>query len=237
MLNVELRNVRVSAGDRDGPPPGSYVQFVFTDSGPGISPGVLPHVFEPFFTTRPGQHGMGLPIVVGILKRHKGHIQITTSREARTRVVLWLPTADAVPEDATTPSAAAFPDRTIALVEDEPAILRLSERVLVREGYTVRSFTGAQALFAELEREPFSIDLLLTDVVMPETNGFELFQRLRERWPLLPTVFMSGYTADAFTDDGELPDRTRFLSKPFLPRALVECVRSALAMGDDPEKL
>ncbi|MBU1068303.1 MEDS domain-containing protein [Myxococcota bacterium] len=237
MLTVEIRNAQATADGRDGPPPGNYVQFVFTDSGPGISQSVLPHVFEPFFTTRPGQHGMGLPIVVGILKRHRGYIQISTSREAKTRVVLWLPTADAVPEDSTAPSAAAFPDRTIALVEDEPAILRLSERVLVREGYTVRSFASPRALFAELEREPFSIDLLLTDVVMPETNGFELFLRLRERWPLLPTVFMSGYTADVFTDDGNLPDRTRFLPKPFLPRALVECVRSALLMGDDPEKL
>ena len=237
LLSLEIRNARANTEGRDGPPPGTYVQFVFTDSGPGIPQNVLPHVFEPFFSTRSGQHGMGLPIVVGILKRHRGYIQLNTSREGHTRLVLWLPTADALPEEACAPAAAIFPDRTIALVEDEPAILRLSERVLVREGYTVRAFSSARALFAELERSPFTIDLLLTDVVMPETNGFELFLRLRERMPGLPTVFMSGYTADAFTDDGNLPDRTRFLPKPFLPRALVECVRGAMLMRDDVERV
>jgi FixJ family two-component response regulator len=64
-------------------------------------------------------------------------------------------------------------------------------------------------------------------------NGFELFLKMRERWPGLPTVFMSGFTADAFTDGGNLPDGTRFLPKPFLPRALLDCVREALTMGAD----
>ncbi len=233
-LTVRIRNAEAGPADRDGPPPGRYVQFVFTDDGPGIPASVLPHVFEPFFSTRPGQHGMGLPIVVGILKRHRGFLQVT-SREERTSFVVWLPAADspaaAVPE--ATPAVLAVPDRTITLVEDEPAILRLSERVLTREGYTVRSFSCARDLFAELERSPFTMDLLLTDVVMPGMNGFELFLKMRERWPSLPTVFMSGFTADAFTDGGNLPDGTRFLPKPFLPRALLDCVREALTMGDD----
>jgi len=104
---------------------------VFTDSGPGIPQSVLPHVFEPFFMTRPGRHGMGLPIVVGILKRHRGHIQVS-NRDTRTRIVIWLPAALAVSVETAAPDAAAFPEYTIALVEDEPAILRLSERVLAR---------------------------------------------------------------------------------------------------------
>ena len=231
-LTVVIRNADATGADRDGPPPGRYVQFVFTDSGPGIPASVLPHVFEPFFTTRTGQHGMGLPIVVGIVKRHRGYLQVT-SREGRTQVALWLPAADADAAPEAAPAALAVPDRTIALVEDEPAILRLSERVLVREGYSVRAFSSARDLFAELERSPFTMDLLLTDVVMPGMNGFELFLKLRERWPNLPTVFMSGFTADAFTDGGNLPDGTRFLPKPFLPRALVDIVRDALATRPD----
>ncbi len=231
-LNVVIRNADAPSTDQDGPPPGRYVLFSFTDSGPGIPASVLPHVFEPFFTTRTGQHGMGLPIVVGIVKRHRGYLQVT-SREGRTQVALWLPAADPPTTTEAAPAALSLPDRTVALVEDEPAILRLSERVLVREGYTVRAFTGARELLAALERSPFTIDLLLTDIVMPGMNGFELFLKLRERWPSLPTVFMSGFTADAFTEGGTLPDGSRFLPKPFLPRALVDVVRDALATSLD----
>lgn len=117
---------------------------------------------------------------------------------------------------------------TVVVVDDEPAILRLAERILEREGYRVRVFTGATELLAQIEREPFQFDLLVTDVVMPNMNGFELFLRLQERFPRLPTVFMSGYTASAFDDNGQLPPNSRFLNKPFLPRTLIEAVRSFL---------
>ncbi len=117
---------------------------------------------------------------------------------------------------------------TLLLVDDEPSVLKLTERILTREGYRVRAFPGAREALDALARTPFSFDALITDVVMPRMNGFELFLRLQETRPHLPTLFMSGYTANVFDEQGSLPPNSRFLPKPFLPQELVQAIRGIL---------
>lgn len=117
---------------------------------------------------------------------------------------------------------------TVVLVDDEPAIVRLTQRILEKKGYHVRAFSGAREFLTQHEQNPFEFDLLITDVVMPSMNGFELFLRLQERYSHVPTLFISGYTDNAFGELQKLPPNSRFLAKPFLPQALLEVVRDCL---------
>ncbi len=223
---ISLVNKTVNSATPEGPPPGKHVQITIEDNGPGIPPEILPHVMEPFFTTRKDGHGMGLPIVQTIVENHHGTLQISNTGENSARIRIWLPAVKTEPVPETVkPDPAGM---VLVLVEDEPSILSLMKRILEQKGFVVHCFSGPELLLTRLKKDPFSFDMLITDVVMPGMNGFEMYEVLRQSLPAFPAIFISGFTADVFRDHRELPDHTYFLPKPFLPNELLALVDQLL---------
>ena len=213
--------------------PGPYVQLAVSDNGCGISPAILPHVFEPFFTTKEKGRGtgLGLSTVYGIVKQNQGFINIYSEPGQGTTFHIYLPVAkEEAVEAAAQSSREALPlgTETILLVEDDQPILDLSKKHMERLGYTVLTADSPSAALRLLEEARNSIDLLVTDVVMPEMNGKELARRLQYLKPDLKCLFMSGYTANAIARQGVLDDGIFFLPKPFSARDIAIKVRETL---------
>jgi two-component system, cell cycle sensor histidine kinase and response regulator CckA len=190
---------------------------------------VLAHAFEPFFTTKPEGKGtgLGLSMVYGIVTQAGGHATIRSQLGLGTTVTVYLPIAtDGVEQRAepALPAIAGADTQTILLVEDEDGLRQVMERILTRRGYTVISASTAAQALDQAKRFPGTIDLLLTDVVMPITSGPDLAQRILELRPSMQVLFMSGY---ANAGAGVCAAR-RFLAKPFTPPVLLQAVRECL---------
>jgi len=212
-------------------PPGDYVRLSVADTGIGIPSGLRDRIFEPFFTTKEAGEGsgLGLATVYGIVSQSSGAIGVE-SKPGRTVFTVHLPRA----EGAAMPSATAAPDplalggnETILLVDDEDVVRGLVRRVLAERGYTVLEARNGSEALSVAERANGSIDLVVTDVVMPHLGGPEMVERLVQVRPDLKVLFISGYTGQATSFYGIEPSRA-FLQKPFTPQALAEAVRSAL---------
>ncbi len=213
--------------------PGSYVVLTVADTGQGMEPHIQARIFDPFFTTKePGKGtGLGLSTVYGIVEQSGGHIGVESAPGRGTTFTIHLPryegTGAAMPtrgDRRTLPGGA----ETLLLVEDESAVRSSARRLLERHGYTVlEARHGADALriVEETDRE---VDLVVTDLVMPEMGGRELVERLRTRRPALKVLFMSGYTEKAITTDGLMPPRTGFVEKPFTMEQLLRRLRELL---------
>jgi two-component system, cell cycle sensor histidine kinase and response regulator CckA len=229
---IDLRIAPVTVEGGNVPPgleAGEYILLTVQDDGCGIESDVLPRVFEPFFTTKPQGKGtgLGLSMVYGVVQQSGGMVYIDSTPETGTTVRVYLPrvrTAEPVTAAEEMPERASPTERErILLVEDEPGVRTLAERVLVRQGYhVVTAANGVEAL-AEVGRQSDRLDLLLTDVVMPEMGGVQLAARLAERQPGLKVLFMSGYTGDELSLQEQ-----HFLEKPFTPAGLVSAVRRTL---------
>ncbi len=217
-----------------GLPPGEYVRLRVIDDGAGIAPEVRPHLFEPFFTTKPVGKGTGLGLasVYGIVQHSKGFISVDSEVGQGSTFTLHFPALPRLHSRAATsakPSPLPTADyataqRTILLVEDEDSVRAVVSTMLQRQGYQVLEAATPQAAIDIFDARAQDIDLLLTDVIMPEMNGPALAQRFVGARPELQVLFMSGYTAQAFMRDGNNP-KMRFLSKPFPPSVLVAAVR------------
>jgi two-component system, cell cycle sensor histidine kinase and response regulator CckA len=212
------------------------VRLDVSDDGCGIEADVLPHIFDPFFTTKGvGQGtGLGLATVYGIVEQNGGRVFVDSELGAGTRVTVYLPRVKAptptMQTNAALPQPAAGSER-ILLVEDEAAVRALVERVLTRYGYDVVSAQNGAAALEVIAGLDGSIDMLLTDVVMPDMGGVELAEALWQTRPDLRVLFISGYAAEALPrlSDGS---PLNFLEKPFSPVALAEAVRRSLdSMG------
>jgi two-component system, cell cycle sensor histidine kinase and response regulator CckA len=213
--------------------PGSYVVLTVADTGQGMDPQIQARIFDPFFTTKePGKGtGLGLSTVYGIVEQSGGHIRVESAPGRGAVFTIHLPryegTGAAVPsrgDRRTLPGGA----ETLLLVEDENAVRSSARRLLERHGYTVlEARHGADALriVEEADRE---VDLVVTDLVMPEMGGREMVERLRTRRPALKVLFMSGYTEKAITTDGLMPPRTGFVEKPFTMEQLLRRLRELL---------
>ncbi|MGH7447924.1 MAG: hybrid sensor histidine kinase/response regulator, partial [Longimicrobiales bacterium] len=233
-IAVDVVNV-VDDPAATGVAPGAYVRLTIADDGSGINPEILPHIFEPFFTTKElGQGtGLGLATVYGIVKDAGGEILVDSRPEAGTTMRVYLPrierpaTAEHIPVQSRTHEPAEGTE-LVLLVEDEPAVRSLAERVLMRQGYHVLTAgSGVDAL--ELVKHTHGqIDLLVTDVVMPEMGGVTLAEHLLVLRPDLRVLFISGYAADAVPTTDATGRPLYFLEKPFSPARFAEYVRYVL---------
>ena len=210
--------------------PGAYVLLQVADEGVGIPASALSQIFEPFFTTRPGGTGLGLATCYGIVKQSGGHLSVQSQPGAGATFSVYLPRvegAEAAPLKSEPPVASEVFGERLLLVEDEAVVRSILERTLERARYrVVVATTAEEALEAVEGRERF--DLLITDVVMPGMNGWELGRRLGERWPGLPVLYISGYTEDVIKDGGIIDSGLPFLQKPFMPADLLAKIRELL---------
>ena len=213
--------------------PGDYNCISVSDTGCGIPPEVLPRIFEPFFTTKGVGKGTGLGLgtVYGIIKQHYGWVTVYSEIGRGTAFRVYLP---AVPAGADRPVESTAPAikggrETILVVEDEATLRALIRHVLERYGYTVvEAGTGLAALEAWRDQAG-KIDLLLTDIIMPDRmTGLELAQMIQAERPTLPVIFSSGYCAEVVGKDVQLEEGRNFLQKPYPLLKLVHTVRAAL---------
>jgi CheY-like chemotaxis protein len=198
-----------------------------------MEPETLTHVFEPFFTTKePGKGtGLGLATVYGIVQQSGGHIYVYSEPMHGTSFKIYLPrVAETVaPPALPVPQTAAHRGtETILLVEDDPAVRVLTRRMLESRGYTVLAAANGTEGVEAARRYAGEIHLLVTDVVMPEMNGRELFTQLSAQRSGLRVLFLSGYTDEAIVRHGNLERGVPFLQKPFTPETLARKVREAL---------
>jgi signal transduction histidine kinase/ActR/RegA family two-component response regulator len=200
--------------------PGQYVMVAITDTGAGIPADVIGQVFEPFFTTKPTGMGTGLGLsqVHGFIKQSGGHVRIYSEVGVGTTVKLYLPRSQT---DIARPAAVATRsqapgrrDLTVLVVEDELGVRDFAVEALTELGYDVIAADGAKTALEQLDAHP-EVALMLTDVVMPETNGRVLAEQARKRRPTLKVVFMTGYTRNAIVHNGVLDAGTHLVSKPF----------------------
>ncbi len=212
---------------------GDFVRLTVSDSGGGMDTEMLTRIFEPFFTTKGVGEGtgLGLSMVYGAVKQNRGFLVVRSTPGQGTAFEIYLPRHVGQAEPVRKVSVAAPAQRgqeTILLVEDEPAILRLTTRALEAQGYAVLAASSPSAALLRAREHADAIHLLLTDVVMPEMNGRELAKRLMSLHPRLKCVFMSGYTADVIAKGGVLEEGVHFLQKPFAIADLAATVRRVL---------
>ncbi|NIP77954.1 MAG: response regulator, partial [Gemmatimonadetes bacterium] len=177
---------------------GGYVRLRVSDTGTGMDPDTLERAFDPFFTTKePGKGtGLGLATVFGIVKQSGGHVRARSVKGAGTTFEVVLPRVDEAPTPESSPRAERREDEaaggTVLVVEDEPAVRKLAVRILERDGYRVLAAENGARALEVLESHAGAIDLVVTDMVMPEMGGEELAWHLSRRRPGLPILFMSG---------------------------------------------
>jgi CheY-like chemotaxis protein len=219
-----------------GAVPGQYVRLSVSDDGCGMDTNTLSHLFEPFFTTKAlGEGtGLGLSTVYGIVKQNHGFINVYSEPGEGSAITIYLPRHVVETEAAETKGAAEPADRgheTILLVEDDPAVLRMTTRMLAGQGYTVLAAGSSADAIRLAEEHAATIQLLMTDVVMPEMNGRDLATKLLALYPNLKRLFTSGYTADVIAHHGVLDEGVNFLQKPFSVHDLATKVREVLDQG------
>jgi PAS domain S-box-containing protein len=213
---------------------GDYVQLAVRDNGCGMDGQTLEKLFDPFFTTKEiGKGtGLGLSTVYGIVKQNKGYVEVRSEPGNGAEFLIFLPRHQGeVGERAVVPPIVELAppgEETILLVEDEQMILDLTSTMLERLGYTVLAASSPGEALRLAEQRQGGIDLLITDVVMPEMNGRELVEQLRPGQPAMKWLYMSGYTADIISSQGVLDEGVSFIQKPFPLNALAKKVREVL---------
>ncbi|WP_076791403.1 ATP-binding protein [Chlorobium sp. KB01] len=210
-----------------------YIALSVSDNGCGMNKNDLPHIFEPFFTTKePGKGtGLGLSTVYGIVKQNNGRIECKSEPGAGTTITIYLPlnrehaikTSDNAREPQTLQG-----HQTILIVEDEPGILKLCKLMLERKGYRVLAVQTPSEAITVADNCKERIDLLLTDIIMPEMNGQDLSEIILTALPDIKVLFMSGYTADALGGTANFHTAHHFIRKPFTITSLNNAVYDTL---------
>lgn len=235
-LVIETANVELDenyAMHHIGVEPGHYVMLAVSDTGTGMDAQTQARIFEPFFTTKEQGKGtgLGLSTVYGIVKQSGGHIWVYSEQDWGTTFKVYLPRRDQVVEfDLPGEAHATLPQgvETILLVEDEEMIRKAAREILEVNGYRVLEAAGGDEALMICRGHTAPIQLLMTDVVMPQMNGRELAERLAPLRPELKVLYMSGYTDDAIVHHGVLEEGIAFLEKPFTAQALTHKVRELL---------
>ena len=229
-ITVVVENADV-AQPPDELPPGPYVRFRISDTGQGIAPEHLNKIFEPFFTTKGHGHGTGLGLATcyGILHQAGGAIAVESQLGRGTTFTLYLPAAEGAVESEPPPAHRAQKlsgTETILVVEDDPAVRRSTRRILAERGYTVHEATNGEEALRLIEAG-LAVDLVVSDVIMPQMTGHELARHLSQKRGDLLLLFITGYEDQPLDEMGARAYPV--LQKPFLPRDLLERVRDVLS--------
>ena len=235
-LTIETSNVSVEEGYRQqnaGVPAGQYVLIAVSDTGSGMPREVQEKAFDPFFTTKqPGQGtGLGLSQVYGFVKQSGGEIKIYSEVGQGTTIRIYLPRVVAAPEiggQSEAPLVGSSGSETVLVVEDECDVRSYLVETLKDLNYRVREAANGAAALALFDANPFRIDLLLTDIVMPGLNGRELADQLHHRQSGLRVLFMTGYSRDAIVHQGRLDAGVSLLQKPITQSLLAGKIREIL---------
>lgn len=216
--------------------PGDYVVVRIQDTGQGIDAAVQSEIFDPFFTTKGVDGtGLGLATVYGIVKQHEGHITVSSNPGKGTAFTIYLPAAakeEPAPKMEEKPVVEAraetndnYDGLTVLLAEDNKQVNRLAEIMLTEMGCKVLAASDGLEAIEMSEAYGASIDLLLTDFIMPGMDGKELYETISGRFPGIKVIFMSGFTDDIFDDDDAPPDAA-FIQKPFTAKTLGDALRT-----------
>jgi len=198
-----------------------WVELVVNDNGAGMPAGVIEHVFEPFFTTKETGRGtgLGLATVYGIVQQNHGSVAISSAEGKGTtvsvRLPLWIRPREVEELAAPESSSQESPEYTVLLVEDEKSVLKIEQKMIERLGYTVIATAEPEEAVRICRTFPGSIDLLVTDVMMPKTNGLVLARELRQLRPQLHVLYMSGYSEEILEPGRLEEDAGQFIQKPF----------------------
>jgi two-component system cell cycle sensor histidine kinase/response regulator CckA len=223
-------------------PPGRYVLITLSDNGAGIPPDHLPHIFEPFYTTKPSgkSTGLGLATVYGIVKQNRGFIWAYSELGMGTVFKIYLPCVTGkgskVEIHGAKLEAAAAGSETILLVEDEDAVRRASAEFLTLHGYTVLEARDGLDALAVAKDYGSTIHLVVTDVVMPNLSGGQLAKELKSRRPEAKVLFVSGYAGKIVMEHKGVNLETNFLQKPFTLKQLSSKIREALTQASPANK-
>jgi signal transduction histidine kinase len=210
--------------------PGSYVCVEISDDGPGIDAAVLPRIFEPFFTTKEGHRGLGLAWVYGIVTNHSGGVTIFSQPGQGTMTRIYLPATRKLIADAGVPQEQLRGTQTILMVDDEDLLLTMGQVVLGSFGYRVLTANTGRRALEVLEKTTSPVDLVITDLAMPQMSGHELIEQIQLRRPGVPLLCTSG-----FARGPEAADNQSFLAKPFTSHDLLMRVRQLLQPRDDAQ--
>jgi signal transduction histidine kinase/ActR/RegA family two-component response regulator len=232
-LTIETGHSEVAdeaSGRSSTPAAGSYVVLTVSDTGTGIDAATQARMFEPFFTTKaPGQGtGLGLSTVYGIVKQHGGQVSVESAPGHGATFRIHLPRVDSSAERVAPPATPVVANggQTVLVVEDEAEVRAVAAEILRGRGYTVLEAADGQEALRIAARQRAPLHLLLTDVVMPDVNGWELAQRLTVMRPGVRTIFMTGYSEITAGRHGR--DGATVLQKPFTPDSLLQKVHEAL---------
>ena len=235
-LSIGVDNQTLADGEIDDLPAGEYVTIRVGDTGAGIAPEHIERVFEPFFTTKPVGKGTGLGLtqIFGFARQSGGHAKVESTVGMGTTVTLFLPRfaagAEVVAKRAAAPAAAASPTVThrgalVLVVEDDPRVSRSTVAALEELGYRAMACGGGREALDALA-EQTGIDLVITDVMMPEMTGTELAAAMRHLYPEIPILFVTGYAGEA--EESEDLIGGELLRKPFTVAALAQAVETVL---------
>ena len=234
-VTIETANVTLDemyARTHPDVPSGQYILLAVTDNGCGMSAETQAHIFEPFFTTKgPGKGtGLGLATVYGVVKQSGGSIYVHSEPGCGASFQIYLPrVADAVvPEAGNIPSLRPRGRETLLLVEDDDSVRSLARTILCNSDYDVLEASGPTEALRCAKEHAGSIDMLVTDLVMPVMSGRVLSEHLTSLRPDIKVLYVSGYTDDAVVRNGLLEEEVAFLQKPFTPQALACKVREVL---------
>lgn len=232
---IFIKTANVSHEDIKGkgyqPASGKYVMLSVKDTGTGMSPDVMSRIFEPFFTTKglAKGSGLGLASVYGIIKGHQGYIEVESEQGHGTVFSIYLPaTAESKEDTEPTPREILHGKETVLLVDDDAMVLETGEEILARLGYTVISAASGMDAIKLFGKHYARIDIVLLDMVMPETGGGEVFDRIKEINPHIKVLLTSGYSRDGEADEILERGCDGFIQKPFRTMELSKRLREIL---------
>ena len=232
-LSIETRNITLP-DDSSAPlsiPAGEYIQISLTDTGTGISPEIKEKIFEPFFTTKESEGtGLGLSQVYGFVKQSRGDIQVYSEAGNGTQIIIHLPRYKTAQSDTSNTenhnqAAESSQNETLLIVDDEPALRELAAEVLELNNYRVFQAEDAQRALQILNTE--KVDLMLTDVIMPGMNGYQLAAKVTEQYPTIKIIIASGYNSEVNTHDAKNA-RYQYLDKPYRSSDLLQIIHLLL---------